>query len=179
MNEINQKPETKQHFIIRNYIMKKTLITLLASILILGLSGMATAKPPVPAKFLLFAYVVPDYDETAKFYKEILDIDFPAETFSVNKLEVEKGGIQQNSTSGLVELLQIEKFQGMTPGYGSGHLGFIVDDIEAMHTWIASKGLNPSEIMFPLEGNQAVRIFFFRGPNQEKIEIVEIRNTEK
>jgi catechol 2,3-dioxygenase-like lactoylglutathione lyase family enzyme len=158
--------------------MKKILISLIAGTMILSTFGIAVAKPPVPAKFLLFAYVVPDYNKTAKFYKDVLDIDFPSETFSVNKLEVVKGGIQENSTSGLVELLQLDEWQGATPGYGSGHLGFIVDDIEAMRTYIAQKDLNPSEILFPLEGNTAVRIFFFRGPNQEKIEIVEVKKTE-
>ncbi len=155
--------------------MKKVVVLSIVVLMLVAMSGIAKAEPPVPVKFLLFAYVVPDYAETTKFYKDVLGLDFPEEPFAVNKLEVEKGGILKDSTSGLVELLQVEKWQGMEPGYGSGHIGFIVDDIEAMHKYITEKGLKPSEIILPFEGNENVRIFYFRGPNQEKIEIVEIK----
>ena len=44
-----------------------------------------------------------------------------------------------------------------------------------MHMHVTNLGWEPSEIIYPTKGNDKVRIFFFRGPNNEKPEIVEIK----
>ena len=43
---------------------------------------------PEKAKMILYAYTVNDYEKTAAFYKEALGIEFPAETFAVNRLDI-------------------------------------------------------------------------------------------
>jgi predicted enzyme related to lactoylglutathione lyase len=40
---------------------------------------------PENAKMILFAYTVNDYEKTAAFYKEALGVEFPDETFAVNR----------------------------------------------------------------------------------------------
>ena len=127
---------------------------------------------PENAKMILFAYTVNDYEKTAVFYKEALGVEFPDETFAVNRLDVEKGQLSEGAAQ--VELLQLEKWRGADTGYGFGHIGFQVKDIEAMVFHLRGLGYEPSEIMFPFEGNDKVKICYFRGPNDEKIELVQM-----
>ena len=127
---------------------------------------------PENAKMILFAYTVNDYEKTAAFYKEALGVDFPDETFAVNRLDIEKGNLSEGDAK--VELLQLDKWRGSDSGYGFGHIGFQVNDIEAMVSHLKSLGYAPSEIMFPFEGNDKVKICYFRGPNDEKLELVQI-----
>jgi catechol 2,3-dioxygenase-like lactoylglutathione lyase family enzyme len=127
---------------------------------------------PENAKMILFAYTVNDYEKTAAFYKEALGVDFPDETFAVNRLNIEKGQLSEGDAQ--VELLQLDKWRGADSGYGFGHIGFQVNDIEAMVSHLKSLGYAPSEIMFPFEGNDKVKICYFRGPNDEKLELVQM-----
>jgi catechol 2,3-dioxygenase-like lactoylglutathione lyase family enzyme len=127
---------------------------------------------PENAKMILFAYTVNDYEKTTAFYKEALGIEFPNETFAVNRLDIEKGQLSEGDAK--VELLQLDKWRGVDSGYGFGHIGFQVNDIEAMVSHLKSLGYAPSEIMFPFEGNDKVKICYFRGPNDEKMELVQM-----
>jgi catechol 2,3-dioxygenase-like lactoylglutathione lyase family enzyme len=127
---------------------------------------------PEKAKMILYAYTVNDYEKTAAFYKEALGIEFPAETFAVNRLDIAKGQLSEGDA--MVELLQLEKWRGADSGYAFGHIGFQVKDIEAMVSHLRSLGYAPSEIMFPFEGNDKVKICYFRGPNDEKLELVQM-----
>ncbi len=127
---------------------------------------------PEKAKMILYAYTVNDYEKTAAFYKEALGIEFPAETFAVNRLDIAKGQLSEGDA--MVELLQLEKWRGADRGYAFGHIGFQVKDIEAMVSHLRSLGYAPSEIMFPFEGNDKVKICYFRGPNDEKLELVQM-----
>ena len=127
---------------------------------------------PENAKMILFAYTVKDYEKTASFYKEALGINFPDETFAVNRLDIEKGQLSEGAAQ--VELLQLEKWRGADSGYGFGHIGFQVKDIESMVSHLKGLGYEPSEIMFPFEGNDKVKICYFRGPNDEKMELVQM-----
>ena len=126
---------------------------------------------PETAKMFIFAYTVNDYEKTASFYKEGLGIDFPGETFAVNRLDIEKGNISEGDAQ--VELLQLEKWRGADSGYAFGHIGFKVKDLEAMVSHLKSLGYEPSEIMYPFEGNDKLKICYFRGPNDEKLELVQ------
>ena len=126
---------------------------------------------PETAKMFIFAYTVNDIEKTASFYKEALGIEFPAETFAVNRLDVEKGNISEGDAQ--VELLQLEKWRGADSGYAFGHIGFLVKDLEAMVSHLKSLGYEPSEIMYPFEGNDKLKICYFRGPNDEKLELVQ------
>jgi len=72
-----------------------------------------------------------------------------------------------------VELLQLEKWRGADSGYAFGHIGFLVKDLEAMVLHLKSLGYEPSEIMYPFEGNEKLKICYFRGPNDEKLELVQ------
>jgi hypothetical protein len=74
----------------------------------------------------------------------------------------------------MVELLQMDKWRGADHGYAHGHIGFQVKDIEAVRAHVISLGFAPSEIMFPFAGNDKVRICYFRGPNDEKLELVQM-----
>ena len=51
--------------------------------------------------------------------------------------------------------------------------GFQVKDLEAMVSHLKSLGYEPSEIMYPFEGNDKLKICYFRGPNDEKLELVQ------
>ena len=127
---------------------------------------------PENAKMILFAYTVNDYEKTAAFYKEALGVEFSEDTFAVNRLDIEKGNLSEGDAK--VELLQLDKWRGSDSGYGFGHIGFQVNDIEAMVSHLKSLGYAPSEIMFPFEGNDKVKICYFRGPNDEKLELVQM-----
>jgi lactoylglutathione lyase len=127
---------------------------------------------PEQAKMILFAYTVPDYDKTKAFYKEALGVNFPDEEFSVDRLDVAKGQLSEGDAS--VELLEMDGWRGVEPGYANGHIGFLVQDIEAMHAHVTKLGCTPSAIMYPFEGNDKVRICYFRGPNNEKLELVQM-----
>jgi catechol 2,3-dioxygenase-like lactoylglutathione lyase family enzyme len=127
---------------------------------------------PETAKMILFAYTVNDYEKTAAFYKEALGVEFPEDTFAVNRLDIEKGNLSEGDAK--VELLQLDKWRGSDAGYGFGHIGFQVNDIEAMVAHLKGLGYAPSEIMFPFEGNDKVKICYFRGPNDEKLELVQM-----
>ena len=50
---------------------------------------------PENAKMILFAYTVNDYEKTAAFYKEALGVEFPNETFAVNRLDIAKGQLSE------------------------------------------------------------------------------------
>jgi catechol 2,3-dioxygenase-like lactoylglutathione lyase family enzyme len=126
---------------------------------------------PETAKMFIFAYTVNDIEKTASFYKEALGIEFPAETFAVSRLDIEKGNISEGDAQ--VELLQLEKWRGADSGYAFGHIGFMVKDLEAMVAHLKSLGYEPSEIMYPFEGNDKLKICYFRGPNDEKLELVQ------
>jgi catechol 2,3-dioxygenase-like lactoylglutathione lyase family enzyme len=82
---------------------------------------------PENAKMILFAYTVNDYEKTAAFYKEALGIEFPDETFAVNRLDIAKGQLSEGDAK--VELLQLDQWRGSDSGYGFGHIGFQVKDI--------------------------------------------------
>jgi catechol-2,3-dioxygenase len=97
---------------------------------------------PEKAKMILYAYTVNDYEKTAAFYKEALGIEFPAETFAVNRLDIAKGQLSEGDA--MVELLQLEKWRGADSGYAFGHIGFQVKDIEAMVSHLRSLGYAPS-----------------------------------
>ncbi len=127
---------------------------------------------PENAKMILFAYTVKDYEKTAAFYKEALGVEFPDETFAVNRLDIEKGQLSEGDAK--VELLQLDQWRGADSGYALGHIGFQVKDLEAMVLHLKSLGYAPSEIMFPFEGNHKVKICYFRGPNDEKLELVQM-----
>jgi catechol 2,3-dioxygenase-like lactoylglutathione lyase family enzyme len=127
---------------------------------------------PEKAKMILFAYTVPDYEKTAAFYKEALGIEFPEDFFSVGRLDIEKGQLSQGEA--MVELLQMEKWRGVEPGYVSGHIGFRVNNIEGMRAHLVGLKCSPSEIIYPFEGNDKVKICYFRGPNNEKLELVQM-----
>jgi catechol 2,3-dioxygenase-like lactoylglutathione lyase family enzyme len=127
---------------------------------------------PENAKMILFAYTVNDYEKTAAFYKEALGVEFPDETFAVNRLDIAKGQLSEGDAK--VELLQLDQWRGSDSGYGFGHIGFQVKDIEAMVSHLRSLGYQPSDIMFPFEGNDKVKICYFRGPNDEKLELVQM-----
>jgi catechol 2,3-dioxygenase-like lactoylglutathione lyase family enzyme len=127
---------------------------------------------PENAKMILFAYTVNDYEKTAAFYKEALGVKFPDETFAVNRLDIAKGQLSEGDAK--VELLQLDQWRGRDSGYGFGHIGFQVKDIEAMVSHLRSLGYAPSDIMFPFEGNDKVKICYFRGPNDEKLELVQM-----
>lgn len=127
---------------------------------------------PEKAKMILFAYTVSDYEKTASFYKEALGIEFPEGFFSVGRLDIERGQLSQGDA--MVELLQMEKWRGGELGYAGGHIGFRVADIEAMRSHLKDLNCSPSEIIFPFEGNDKVKICYFRGPNNEKLELVQM-----
>jgi catechol 2,3-dioxygenase-like lactoylglutathione lyase family enzyme len=127
---------------------------------------------PETAKMILFAYTVNDYEKTAVFYKDALGIEFPDETFAVARLDIAKGQLSEGDAK--VELLQLDKWRGAESGYACGHIGFQVKDIEAMVSHLKDLGYDPSEILFPFEGNDKVKICYFRGPNDEKIELVQM-----
>ena len=129
-------------------------------------------KAPENAKMILFAYTVPNYEKTAQWYKDALGVSFPEGTFAVDRLDVAKGQMSEGDAA--VELLQMDNWRSVEPGYGSGHIGFQVTDIEAMREHVKSLGCEPSEIMFPVEVNDKVRICYFRGPNNEKLELVQM-----
>ena len=129
-------------------------------------------KAPENAKMILFAYTVPNYEKTAQWYKDALGVSFPEGTFAVDRLDVAK--CQMSEGDAAVELLQMDNWRGVESGYGSGHIGFKVTDIEAMHAHVKSLGCEPSEILFPFEGNDKVSICYFRGPNNEKLELVQM-----
>ena len=129
-------------------------------------------KAPEKAKMILFAYTVPDYVKTAAFYKEALGVEFPEETFAVNRLDVKTGNLSEGDA--MVELLQMEQWRGAESGYGCGHIGFQVKNIEAMVSHLKDLGYEPSEIIFPFEGDEKVKICYFRGPNDEKLELVQM-----
>jgi predicted enzyme related to lactoylglutathione lyase len=127
---------------------------------------------PETAKMILFAYTVNDYEKTAVFYKDAFGIEFPDETFAVARLDIAKGQLSEGDAK--VELLQLDKWRGAESGYACGHIGFQVKDIEAMVSHLKELGYDPSEIMFPFEGNDKVKICYFRGPNDEKMELVQM-----
>jgi catechol 2,3-dioxygenase-like lactoylglutathione lyase family enzyme len=129
-------------------------------------------KAPESAKMILFAYTIADYEKTAAWYKEALGVNFQEETFAVDRLGIAKG--QLSDGDAMVELLQMDQWRGVEAGYGSGHIGFQVTDLEAMREHVKSLGCEPSEIMFPFEGNDKVKICYFRGPNDEKLELVQM-----
>jgi catechol 2,3-dioxygenase-like lactoylglutathione lyase family enzyme len=126
---------------------------------------------PEKAKMYLFAYTVKDYEKTAAFYKEALGVEFPEGTAAVSRLDIEK--VQLSEGDPQVELLQLEKWRGADCGYGFGHIGFHVKDLEAMVAHLKSLGYAPSEIIYPFEGNDKLKICYFRGPNDEKLELVQ------
>ncbi len=127
---------------------------------------------PENAKMILFAYTIPNYEETAAWYKEALGVDFPEGEFSVNRLDVAKGQMSEGDAS--VELLQMDEWRGVEPGYASGHIGFKVTNIAAMCDHLRSMGIEPSEIIQPFADNDGVKICYFRGPNGEKLELVQM-----
>ena len=127
---------------------------------------------PESAKRILFAYTIPNSDETAAWYKEALGVNFPDGTFSVDRLDIAKGQLSEGGA--MVELLQMDEWRGVEPGYGSGHIGFQVTDIKAMRNHLISLGCQPSEILYPFDGNDKVKICYFRGPNNEKLELVQM-----
>ncbi len=130
------------------------------------------SNAPETAKMILFAYTIPNYEKTAAFYKEALGIEFPPDPFSVERLDIEKG--QLSGGEAQIELLQMAEWRGVEPGYDSGHIGFQVKDIEAVKAHLKSLGYAPSETLFPFEGNDKVKICYFRGPNNEKMELVQM-----
>lgn len=129
-------------------------------------------EAPEKAKMILFAYTIPNYEKTAAFYKEALGVEFPEETFAVNRLDIATGNLSEGDAK--VELLQMDTWRGPESGYACGHIGFQVKDIEAMVSHLKGLGYDPSEIMFPFEGNDKVKICYFRGPNNEKLELVQM-----
>ncbi len=129
-------------------------------------------EAPEKVKMILFAYTVPNYKKTAGFYKEALGVEFPEETFNVKRLDIATGNLSEGDA--MVELLQMDNWRGPESGYACGHIGFQVKDIEAMVSHLKGLGYDPSEIMFPFEGNDKVKICYFRGPNNEKIELVQM-----
>jgi len=127
---------------------------------------------PEKAKMVLFAYTVPDFEKTKAFYKEALGIDFPNPTFSAQRLDIAKGSLSEGDAK--VGLFQMDRWRGPEFGYAYGHIGFVVKDIEAMVKHLKSLGVEPSEIIYPFEGNTKLRICYFRGPNDEKLELLQM-----
>jgi catechol 2,3-dioxygenase-like lactoylglutathione lyase family enzyme len=134
--------------------------------------GSRMKKAPEKAKMILYAYTVEDYEKTAAWYREALGVEFPSDCFTVPRLDVAKGALSDGSA--MVELLQMDEWRGVEPGYASGHIGFQVQDIEAMRAHLQGLGIEPSEVIYPFEGNDKVRICYFRGPNNEKLELVQM-----
>ena len=127
---------------------------------------------PEKAKMILFAYTVPNYEKTAAFYKQALGVEFPSETFTVKRLDIATGNLSEGDAK--VELLQMDRWRGAESGYACGHIGFQVKNIKAMAAHLKDLGYEPSEILFPFEGNDKVKICYFRGPNDEKLELVQM-----
>lgn len=127
---------------------------------------------PEKAKMILFAYTVPNYEKTAAFYKQALGVEFPIETFTVKRLDIAMGNLSEGDAK--VELLQMDRWRGAESGYACGHIGFQVKDIKAMVAHLKGLGYEPSEILFPFEGNDKVKICYFRGLNDEKLELVQM-----
>ena len=127
---------------------------------------------PEVAKMILFAYVTPNQAETAAWYKKALGIEFGGDPFKVDRLDIDAGQLSEGDA--MVELLQMAPWRGVETGYASGHIGFQVKDIEIMRNHIISMGCKPSEILFPFEGSDKVKICYFLGPNEEKIELVQM-----
>jgi catechol 2,3-dioxygenase-like lactoylglutathione lyase family enzyme len=127
---------------------------------------------PEKAKMILFAYTVSDYEKTATFYKQALGVEFPSGTFAVKRLDIATGNLSEGDAK--VELLQMDRWRGAESGYAFGHIGFQVKEIGAMVAHLKDLGYEPSEILFPFEGNDKVKICYFRGPNDEKLELVQM-----
>jgi len=127
---------------------------------------------PEKAKMILFAYTVLDYEKTATFYKQALGVEFPSGTFTVKRLDIAAGNLSEGDAK--VELLQMDRWRGAESGYACGHIGFQVKNIKAMAAHLKDLGYEPSEILFPFEGNDKVKICYFRGPNDEKLELVQM-----
>ena len=129
-------------------------------------------QAPEKAKLILFAYTVADYEKSAAFYREALGIEFSDEPFTVNRLDIAKGNLSEGDAK--VELLQLDRWRGSDTGYAFGHMGFQVKNMEAMVSHLRDLGYEPSEIINPFEGNEKVKVCFFRGPNDEKLELVQV-----
>ena len=68
--------------------------------------------------------------------------------------------------------------QGRTDAYthgdGYGHIAFVVDDLDATHTYFETQKLHPNPIKeFRRDGNLLARFFFVQDPDGYKIEVLQ------
>ena len=138
--------------------------------------------------------VVSDMEQTKKFYTKILGLEISCETL-IEDAEFSRGaGFQDTKVSATFfsvpnSSILIETFQYLTTNgrsipsdskandKGFGHICFEVSDIEQAHRNLREKGVEFASS--PVTMDNGVRWCYFYGPDKERLELLELPDSEK
>ena len=138
--------------------------------------------------------VVSDMEQTKEFYTKILGLEISFETL-IEDAEFSRGaGFQDTKVAATFfsvpnSSILIETFQYLTPNgrsipsdskandKGFGHICFEVSDIEQAHRNLREKGVEFASS--PVTMDNGVRWCYFYGPDKERLELLELPDSEK
>ena len=130
----------------------------------------ADAAAPVEAaagRLAFFKLIVPDADEAARFYADVLGLDC-ADRIDTPRFR-ERMMVSPGGSFTLV-LIQWTDGRAITQGTDHGPVGFTVDDLDAVAARIEAAGGRIASGPFSLG---AARILFMTTPHGHKIELIE------
>ena len=88
-------------------------------------------------------------------------------------------GMPKLSLGGTTFLLRAERpNEGLTPSadkrhFGTDHIGFAVDDIDAIHAELSAKGIRFEHPPIAPPAGNGLKITFLRGPDDVRIELLQ------
>lgn len=105
-----------------------------------------------------------DLDASIEFYKDIIGLEINVDLREIAKMPIVFLSNGEGETC-------IELIENADIAYsGSGlSIGFNVDDVDAAHKLMASKGLSPSPMICP---NPNTKFFFIKDPNGVSIQLI-------
>ena len=130
----------------------------------------ADAAAPVEAaseRLAFFKLIVPDADEAARFYADVLGMDC-ADRIDTPRFR-ERMMVTPGGSFTLV-LMEWTDGRAITQGTAHGPVGFTVDDLDAVAARIEAAGGRIASGPFSLG---AARILFMTTPHGHKIELIE------
>ena len=113
---------------------------------------------------------VADLDRSVRFYTEVLGLAV-ADTAAMGDLSI---AFMQIGDSQLELLCWKKQHDGYGKEGAFPHLAFTVDDIDSRVAHLRAKGVNCTSEA-PMEALNGCKIFFFRGPDNEILELFQPR----
>lgn len=122
-------------------------------------------------KFIHAMIRVSDLQRSLDFYQHVLGLK------ETHRLEFEDFSLvylRDINSGAEVELTWNKGVAAYDLGNGYGHLAFVTDDLDALHTQLSGLGIAPAPIKeFKRDGHLLARFFFIQDPDGYKIELLQ------